>query len=128
MKKYIIIISAIAFLGIVTGISYLCHPDENLICRGEHQLFSLPVWLISASVFVSSFILLFLRAEIFKSWLIFSAWFLPLSILFIFLAPEYSNAFDIVPDKEITTMLMSAIFFLISLIIVAVKSWKLRGK
>jgi hypothetical protein len=128
MKKYKFLSLALSMIGIAVGILLVCQPDVLFICRGYFSELAFPVWGISFSVFVISVILLFVRDEIFKSWLIFSAWFLPLSVALIILSPEYS--YDIITpfDKKLTTMWMSSIFAIISLILIIYKSIKLRGK
>lgn len=117
-------------LAVVIGVGTFstCYNFESLCLQSTHEILALFFLLFSSSIFLISLVLLFLGADVFKSWLIFSAWFLPLSALFITLAREDHNALDIIPDKEITVMLMTGFYFFISLVVIVIKSWKLRGK
>jgi hypothetical protein len=126
MKKYNIIIVIVSLATVV--FAEMARINSQDIFYGLQTWLPQSLGLVSVSVFVTSLILLFFRTEIFKSWLVFSVWFLPLSALFITLARENRNALDIVPDKEMAAMLMAGFYFFFSLIIIIVKSWKLRGK
>lgn len=74
-------------------------------------------------VFVS-----FFRKAVFRSWAIFATWWTFLSVLLMFLAPEYTPDFITPFDKKLTALWTAILFFLISLTIIIIKSWKLRGK
>jgi len=128
MKKYNIIISILSLLGFLLGFFFLCQADINSVCRSNFSYIAFPVWGVSLSVFIVSLFLFFVRQEIFKSWLYFFSLFIPLSILLISIAPEYTADIITPFTKQITTWWMASIFFLISLLIIGIKSWKLRKR
>ena len=71
-----------------------------------------------------SLIFYFLRDEVFKAWVKFALWWIPLSIVLSYLTPENNELFPTGPG--VTAYILSALFVLISLIIVLVKSLSLR--
>lgn len=120
------IISLIIWLGCVVIFNDYCYENINDTITGFLMLFA-PI------VFSSSFLLLFLREEIFRSWQKFAIIWVPISILLIARAPAQRDCFFGGPfcyglDREGMIWFTAGIFFIVSLIIIAVKSWKLRGK
>jgi len=89
-----------------------------------------PIGLLSTSLFIVSFILLFLREEVFKSWWRFARIYLLVALAFVLLAAlspgggsfGVSNSFD----GEQAAWFTSGLFLVISLILISVKSWRLR--
>ncbi|OGZ16493.1 MAG: hypothetical protein A3H76_04345 [Candidatus Lloydbacteria bacterium RIFCSPLOWO2_02_FULL_54_12] len=68
-----------------------------------------------------------LRDEIFNAWLMFAKWWIPPTIILVLLAP--STGHSLVPiDKGRVSLFMNALFLLISLLLIAIKSWQLRKK
>ncbi len=82
----------------------------------------------SFSLFVISLILFFLREEVFHSWKKFAIIYLPIAALILFVtAGESGGGIGLARiDSEIISWWLSGLFIFISLIIIAVKSWKLR--
>lgn len=84
------------------------------------------------TIFIVSLILLFVREETFRSWVKFAKWYIPIAALLILLAAgtfsggSYGPSYDL--DAEGMSILTAALFLLISIAIIAVKSWKLRKK
>ncbi|MFC1721152.1 hypothetical protein ACFL0K_02795 [Patescibacteria group bacterium] len=97
-------------------------------CRSAVLGIAFPVWVLSLSLAIISLILIFLRKEIFHTWgIYFASWFLPLSVLLIYLTPvSCGSSFGCFVDREFTTMFMAGAFLTISILIIAIKSWKLR--
>ncbi|GEM_PF-1677058 len=138
MKKYNFIIFALSLLGIIIGYSLVAYPETLGVCKvgdiscldNSFLIFGLgrPLAITSFFVFLVSIILSFARNEVFRSWLNFAKWFLPLSIIGIIIAPTQThNLFLVDPfDKQFASLFLSAIFFLVSLLIIAIKSWRLR--
>lgn len=102
---------------------------NNLPCR-EGPL----NWSDAISPYVHLFIPLFLfslityrmREEVYQTWFRFVRWWIPLSMLLIFLAPEYSNDWMYPIEKGSIALLTSAIFCVVSLVIIAAKYISLR--
>ncbi len=91
----------------------------------------LPIWIFSGVVAVISFILLFLKKQIFTAWKKFAIYFIAISAIWIIIAPEgcgggFGGFGGCVFDKETTAMFTAGLFFIISLFIIAIKSWRLR--
>ena len=82
----------------------------------------LPFWPIT----VFSLITYPLREETFQSWLHFAKWFVPLSILLVLLTPDGQSGgyMPSLIDKQVIAFLTSALFTLVSLIIIIYKSIK----
>ena len=86
--------------------------------------------LFSLVIFVTSIILFFLREQIFHSWLRFAKWYLPIATLLILISSDSGGGLFIGfgggYDREGMIWFTSGLFLIISLILIAVKSWKLR--
>ena len=87
---------------------------------------------ILAFVFLSAPVLLwlsFLDYKFFSVWSKFSLAWLFFSIYIIAITPEYGgNSFFPGPDRSTIGWLMAALFLLVSLVLIARKSWKLKNK
>ncbi len=93
----------------------------------------LPAWLFSAIVAVMSFILLFLKKQIFNSWVKFAILFIILSAIWITFVPSncgggWGGFGGCTFDKETVAMFTAGLFLMISILIIAIKSYKLRKK
>lgn len=97
---------------------YLDSLDDNI---------GVPLILFSITSVIILLTLLFLREQIFYAWSKFSIIFLPLAIIFVAVAPEYRDVFFTL-DKEAYTLSLATIFLVVSLLIIAIKSFKLRGE
>jgi hypothetical protein len=88
--------------------------------------------LFSISLLPLLFLLIFTKEAVYLAWRKFALWFLPISALLIFSAPEYSGGGFIGMSygftREIMSMTLAVLFFVISLILIIYKSIKLRGK
>ena len=134
MKKYNLIVSGLSLLGVITGYG-ITFPEKIGLCKIQDfgcimsfPAFTLgqPLFLLSLSILVVSFILYFVRKEVFLAWSKFALWFIPLSIFLIFLAPKRTNDFLNPFDKKMTVTLLSSLFFLTSLVIIIVKASRLE--
>jgi len=88
-----------------------------------------PNWLSTFSLSLIFFILLFTKEAIFNAWKKFGVWYIPLAAVLIFLAPSGSGGnfgYSMSIDREGATIFLSAIFIIVSLIIIILKSIKLR--
>lgn len=104
----------------------------NIFCSqfvGEGIL--LPGFFFSGIIAIISFILLFLKKQIFTTWRKFAIYFIAISAIWIIIAPEgcgsgFGGFGGCVFDKETTAMFTAGLFLVISLLLIALKSWKLR--
>ena len=144
IKKLILKLVLFSIFGIGLALVF-ANPNYFKICRQPYvwddvagclddytegaaqSLFSFSVMTIFISL-----ILLFLREEVFRAWFKFARIYIPLALIFIFLSAlspgggswGVSNNFD----AEAATWFFSGLFLLISLILIARKSWKLKNK
>lgn len=126
-KKIITLLSFISLAGILLGIFVFCQPDQSGICMGKYYSSAFSVWGGSSAIFIVSILLFFVREEVFNSWKTFAYWWIPLSVLLILAAPSQGGGLISI-DRELVTWWMAGLFFLLSLLIIAVKSYKLRGE
>lgn len=83
----------------------------------------------SFSTALSLSFLYFLREEIFCSWLRFTKWYLSFAAIAIILSLGSHGGWGVgnIFDTELVTMFSAGIFFIISLILIVYKSFRLRG-
>lgn len=98
-----------------------------------NEILSVPIFLLPLSLFVVSIIFFFVSEEIFQSWKKFAKIYLSISaaiILYFAFSGGRGGNFGLGGgmDAEGATMFLSAIFFILSIAIIIVKSRKLRGK
>ncbi|HEY4517783.1 MAG TPA: hypothetical protein VJI74_02745 [Candidatus Paceibacterota bacterium] len=127
-RLFIGLISLLSFLGIVFGLTVICGPDENNVCRGVLNDYAVPVSGLSFAVFIASFYLLFLGKQTQKAWVKFMVWFLPLSIFLIYQAPIHTRDYITPFTKEISTWWLGGIFVLVSVGIMLISSYRERKK
>lgn len=131
-------ISIVSLIGLIVGF-ILASSDFLAYCRkfefcnskilGEY--IGVPLLFLSSAVFVFSIISIKLRDEVFQSWKRFTKYFIPIAYIIILLTPTWGSGgfgpgFGGFPDKETMTYWLTTIFSLVSLILVIVKSWRLR--
>ncbi len=121
-KKIILWISGIATLGLFTigtfGTYQICSSNENCI-NTLHSFFIhfLPI----IPVFVFSLITYKMREETYHAWARFAYAWIPLSMLLILLAPEYSSDWMFPVVKGTVAFFSSLLFVIISSLIIL---WK----
>ncbi len=134
MKNYKLAIFIMSLLGVVAGYG-IVYPEKiglcalgNNTCIYSFPVFTLghPLFFLSLSIFAISIVLYFVRDEIFKAWGKFAAVFIPLSIVLVYLAPIQSSDWIFPLDKKLAASLLARLFFLLSLLIIAIKSGRLR--
>lgn len=126
----VVSISITYFFNIHGRYDYFC--NNNLSCAlnikslffGYYQVIFLPL----LSVITVLLVLLFTKETIYKSWRNFSLVFLPMTAFFIASAEKICGAIVCLLTREAVTLYMSILFLIISFSIIAIKSWKLRGK
>ena len=125
-KKLVLVGSGIASI-ILLGINYLGTDNFCGINRGciETLANTLRILFVLIPLFILSLITYKMRDEIFHSWLTFTYLWIPLTLIGTLLAPEYSPS--LIPiTKGVVSFLMSALFLLISLILILVKHFSLH--
>jgi len=120
------VLSACLFIG-----TFVICSEPTAFCL-KYDTLSVFLTLFSAPVFLSSLILLFRPEQIFLSWRRFAYWWIPLSVFFIALSPGQERAglgsYGMGVNRESISWVFAVLFLLISLILIAVKSFQLRGK
>ncbi len=86
------------------------------------------VFLFSLSSIIFFIMLLFTKQLIFQAWLKFMIVFFPIAIILFIIAPTTGKDLFFPIDKKIVALFLAIIFFVISLLIIAIKSFKLRKK
>jgi hypothetical protein len=76
-------------------------------------------------LFLLSIISFFIREQVFKLWLKFVYVWVPLSMILVFIMPDYGSPFMRI-NKPNTSLAMSGLFLIISLVIIISKSIKLK--
>ena len=77
-------------------------------------------------LFIFYLILFFLKDDVYRTWSKFVIWWIPLSMLAIFMAPEYSHDWMFRVEKGSVALAMSAIFIIVSILIIGVKYFALK--
>lgn len=111
------------------AIPLLCG-EYSYICQDRLETF-FPSLLLFFPVFLFSLITYFVREEVFRAWLRFAYWWIPLSLVMIYLAAGNSGGGFGMPnilDQEFVALIFSGLFALISLILISIKSFLLRRK
>ena len=110
---------------LVFGWGYLVTQNDNL--DGWYNAYTDPSMFLSLSLIFVSVIMFFVDDTIFRKWLYFTILWLVLTVIFIFLAPEYQGGWlGIGPEKESVSIRMSILFVILSLVNIAWDSWKIR--
>ncbi len=115
--------------------SYELYQGNKVLRCLEVSLFSEPqqyISLLVISLLLSLIPLFFLKKGVYRAWRMFAVIFIPLAALFIFAMPESSGSGWAFPNNLITREIASAFsagaFLSISLLIIIIKSWRLKGK
>lgn len=112
-----------------------CFVQEH--CRGLWNPLSPHVDSIGSFLFLFPFVFFFslitykMREEVFRAWFNFTKWWVPISIFLILITPGSSGGGFGIPsvfDKGFLAFILSALFFIISLVIITRKSLRFRGK
>lgn len=90
--------------------------------RFDYKNLFLPLF-ISSLALIFSLVTYYLPESVFRAWVTFAKWWVPLQILLVLLVPESSGGFFVVIfDKQFATIVLSALFTVISLGIIIWKS------
>lgn len=133
-KKKIIWILLGSIMGFIIAV-VLTSPSSLGLCSAGNkfcfdpydEIIGQPLGILSVCLFFISMILLFLREQVFHAWSKFSVIFLPIAIVLIVIAPTINGTL-IGFDKESAALWLAIIFLIVSLLIIVLKSFRLRGK
>ena len=138
-KKIIAILFAVSLLFVST--IFIRIPVRNFLCtentveyRGcvEMTHFFDPIAIAFSTPFIITLILFFLRREAFIAWAKFAVVAFPLMLgilLFTFNNTPVTGDWISGPtDDQLASILLPSLFLIISLLIIGIKSWKLRGE
>lgn len=124
-KKIILSISGIVSILLV----FIDYMGTYQICGGSPGLCVDTLFSSSMVLFVFPFIFLFslityfLKESVFRAWVNFAKWWVPLQILLVLITPESSGGYFVsIVDKQFVALILSGIFAVISLLIVIWKS------
>ena len=124
-KKNVLIIS-----GLIGGGLLLLEPIKtSTICGVGSTTCIDTVFFIAMLLFVFPFVLFFslitykMRDEVSRAWIRFATWWVPLQILLVALTPESSGGyFVVILDKQFVAIILSGLFTLISLLLIAYRA------
>lgn len=140
MKKFLPFIAsgALALLGflishpLLVGICQKTYEfGGNVYCSDEAiEALGQPIFFLSICALIPSFFLMFLEKKAQASWIKFAVWWLPLSAVLIAITPSTSGAWMPIYffGKEMITWFMGGLFTLISLILIALKTFRKPSK
>lgn len=128
-KKSTVIISV---FGLVIALILQSMYKQFLISDHYYQLIAEPLGHISLSLVIVSFVLFFVREEIFRSWSYFARWWISFHIVIFFLlfltGKDNGGGFFNVSFTEPISMFFSGAFLAISLILIITKYTTLQKK
>lgn len=124
-KKNVLVVS-----GLIGGGLLLLEPIKtSTICGMGSTSCIDTVFLIAMLLYVFPFVFLFslityyLPEAVFRAWVNFAKWWVPIQILLVYLTPESSGGYFVVlMDKQFAAIILSGLFVLISLGIIVWKS------
>ncbi len=134
-KKVVLIISGIGLILFVLSILFLtnnmCSTDVWVQCRQIDESIDLisTLLLFTIPMFLFSLVTYFLREEVFRTWIRFTLWWVPLSFVIILFSSSRQSANIVgLSDQAIFGTLAFGLYVLISLIIIAWKYSATRRK
>ena len=100
-----------------------CREDLFFFCRDSYLWIILILKYLFPIIFLLSLITYKMKDIVFQTWFKFARVWVPLTIILVILSPEYGNALLPV-EKGTVSFFMSALFLIISLIIIVYKSFQ----
>ena len=137
MKEYKISICVVSVILCIVGYVVsnaetfnLCNGHVSLVSCPEpiFQVLGIPLAIISVILFLFSFWLIFLRDEVFVSWLKLSALIIPISVILAILTLMTAPHEIFWMSTQVAFFLSFFLFPVSSLILIIYKSIKLKGK
>ena len=129
-KKNIIKYLGLFFVGFVLSLLLLNAPEIGL-CANCYSLADVgqPLVFLFLSLILIFFIFIFTNPQVFTTWKKFAIPYIAISALILIFASDSGGSWgvgSIIDDREGISIILSILFFVISLILIAVKSWRLR--
>ena len=126
-KKILLLVSgAITLLLLILdqiGTDRLCGGRQYTECmQNLHSL--LTIFIPVTAVFLAIVVFYWTREEVYQAWFRFLRWWIPLSVLLILVTPEYGGGLINPVSKGTVAVFLSALFVLISMIIITYKYWR----
>ncbi len=125
---FIIFLVIIGIALIITELDVIHYNQFGYQANDIRDIFGQGMGLLSLSALPTLFLLLFTKEAVYKSWILFSLIFLPISITLIAITPEHCGSLFCLFTRENITFSLSGLFLFISLIIIIVQSIQTRGK
>ncbi|MDP3646097.1 MAG: hypothetical protein Q8R25_03345 [bacterium] len=128
-KKYLLwasgFIAALLLVGNWVGTFRLCGGTEYGQCMDV--LYSTVVnFFPIIAVFLITLIIYWMRDEIYQAWFRFARWYVPIAMLLILITPEYGGGLFNPVQKGSVAFVLTALFFVVSLLLIAVKHFRQR--
>lgn len=129
-QKKKILISLASLVAVFLGFLLLCYFNENSCSQNTHETLALYMLEFSFFIALSLSLLYLLREEIFRSWLRFTKWYLPPATIAVIISSGSHGGWGIgnIFAPEFVTMWSAGLFFIISLFLIAYKSYRLRSE
>ncbi len=121
------IVSGVLVAMSMIGTFKLCGGKEYGICMENLHSFMV-IFLPFLPLFIFSLITYKMREATYLAWFNFAKWWIPLAMLSILIAPQYSHDWLFPIDKGRVAFLVSLLFVIVSSILIAYKSYQLRKK
>ncbi len=135
MTKKIVFFFGLGGVGILAvmiflSISGVCYHHDTCMNFFEkfHPWSFMDYIFFTPPLFLLSLITYKMRDEVFKAWIGFAIWFVPLSMIAILLTPVDDGGSWSIPLKGPVALLTTGLFFVISLSIICWKHFALRKK
>jgi len=124
----VLVLTAVAWVMVAPDYVGLCPyygEDGFYSCIDKYIHIGEPASLLMSALSVSFLLVLFTEAQVFRAWKKFTLITIPIIIVLVTATPEYGGTF-IDLDREIVTWGFGIAFPVVSILVVAYKSWKLK--
>ena len=87
-----------------------------------------PLFYLALALFLTAVASFLFKAEAFTKWVRFGIVLIFVLGLIIFITPEYGGSGIVSIERDGVAFVLSILYFFVSIIVIAYKSWRLRGK
>lgn len=128
-KKILLILGIIGTLAFIYSYTQPSHSVYGEFGYKYDLMERISRWTVFfVPVFLLSLLTSPLKNEVYKSWEKFTLYAITFNVISLVLLPEPNGNINILPTPSDAAYYVSGLFFLISLILIAYKSYRLRGK